>query len=277
MPLFGDARCCVSTFFYLYGNTTRMKSEVLSDKEIRIMSCQIKLPGVGLAGQEKIKKTSVLVIGAGGKGTSALQNLVTAGIGYIGISDNYLVDEASLPRQNLYGEKDLGKQKAIISRQRLLEPGRTTTFSLHNICLSETNILNIITPYDIILDATDNFPAHYLINDAAIITGKPFVFGSVVHNTGLVSVFNYSGGPSFRCLYPQVPRNNGFFNDDGIPALGLLYNITGNLMAAETLKIILGHPSPLCGSLLRFKMDSYTCSFDPITRNEENFAIKGFG
>jgi adenylyltransferase/sulfurtransferase len=253
-----------------------MKSEVLSDKEIRIMARQMQLPGIGLAGQEKIKKARILVIGAGGKGTSALQNLAASGVGYIGICDNYPFDEVTFPRQTLYGEKDLGKQKAIISKQRLSDPGRMTTFGLHNICLSETNILNIVAPYDIILDATDNFPAHYLINDAAIITGKPFVFGSVVHNTSLVTVFNYRGGPSFRCLYPHVPGNNGAFTSEGIPAIGFLYRITGDLMACECLKLILEFPSTLSGRLLHFNIDTYDCTFRPIGRNDANFTIKTF-
>jgi molybdopterin/thiamine biosynthesis adenylyltransferase len=254
-----------------------MKSEVLSDKEIRVLSRQIQLPDIGLAGQEKIKKARVLVIGVGGKGSSVLQNLVPAGIGHIGIADNYLVEEAFLPQQSLYGEMDLGKQKAIISKQRLSDPGRMTSFTLHNICLSETNILNIIAPYDIIVDATDNFPAHYLINDAAIIAGKPFIYGSVVHNTGLVTVFNLPGGPSLRCLYPNVPGNKSDFTDNGIPALGLLYQITGTMMACETLKIILDLSSPLYGRLLHFKLETYQCSFEPIARNEDNFKIKSFG
>ena len=150
-------------------------------------------------------------------------------------------------------------------------------FELHNICLSETNILNIIAHYDIILDATDNFPAHYLINDAAIITGKPLVFGSVVHNTGLVTVFNFRGGPSFRCLYPHVPRNEGKFTSEGIPAIGLLYRITGDLMASEVLKIILDYQLTLSGRLLLFNISNYDLSFKPIRRNDANFAIKSFG
>ncbi len=254
-----------------------MKSEVLSDMEIRILSQQIQLSGLGLAGQEKIKKSRVLVIGAGGKGASALQNLVASGIGHIGISDNYLVEDGSISRQSLYGEKDLGKQKAIISKQRLTEPGRTTSIELHNICLSETNILEIVAHYDIILDATDNFPAHYLINDAAIISGKPLVFGSVIHNTGMVSVFNHAGGPSFRCLYPQIPRNDSTLTDDGIPSIGLLYRITGDIMACETLKVILGFPAVLSGTLLRFTIAGYSISYSPIIRNDANFRIKDFG
>jgi molybdopterin/thiamine biosynthesis adenylyltransferase len=253
-----------------------MKSEILSDKEIRIMARQIQLPEVGIAGQEKIKNARVLVIGAGGKGTSVLQSLTAAGVGTLGITDNMLVEENILPRQNLYGEKDLGKQRAIISAQRLSESGCSSVLTLHNICLMETNILNIIAQYDMLVDATDNFPAHYMINDAAIISGKPYVYGSVNHNAGFVSVFNLPGGPSLRCLYPQWPRNKPPLKDEGIPALNLLYRITGTLMAGETLKIIQGLPSSLNGKLLRFHLDTYTSTFETITRNEENFRIKSF-
>jgi molybdopterin/thiamine biosynthesis adenylyltransferase len=253
-----------------------MKSEILSDKEIRIMAQQIQLPEVGITGQEKIKNSRVLVIGAGGKGTSVLQSLAAAGVGLLGITDNMLVEENILPRQKLYGEKDLGKQRAIISAQRLSESGCSSAFTLHNICLMETNILDIIAPYDLLVDATDNFPAHYMINDAAIIAGKPFVYGSVIHNTGFISAFNLPGGPSFRCLYPQLPRSKTPLKDEGIPALNLLYRITGALMAGEAMKIILGLPSPLHGKLLRFHLDTYTSTFEVITRNEENFRIKSF-
>jgi sulfur-carrier protein adenylyltransferase/sulfurtransferase len=254
-----------------------MKSDVLSDKEIRILSQQLQLPGVGIAGQEKIKKSRVLVIGAGGKGTAALRSLVAAGVGTLGITDNMLVEESDLPRQSLYGEKDLGKLRAIITSQRLAEPGCSSVFNLHNICLAETNILGIMSPYDLILDATDNFPAHYLINDAAVITGKPLVFGSVVNQAGLVSVFNHEGGPSFRCMYPQLPRDKSFRSEDGIPAQGLLYQITGTIMAAEILKIILGIKSALNGKLMRFHLDTYSTSYETIVRNEQNFQLKSLG
>lgn len=240
------------------------------------MAQQIQLPEVGMGGQEKIKNARVLVIGAGGKGASVLQSLVASGVGTVGITDNMLVEENILPRQSLYGEKDLGKQRAIISAQRLSESGCSSVFTLHNICLMETNILDIIAPYNLLVDATDNLPAHYLINDAAILSGKPCVYGSVNHNAGFVSVFNLPGGPSFRCMYSQRPRNKETLNDEGIPALNVLYRITGSLMASETLKIILGKPSSLNGKLLRFHLDTYSGTFESITRNEENFRIKGF-
>ncbi len=240
------------------------------------MTQQIQLPDIGISGQEKIKNSRVLVIGAGGKGTSVLQSLSAAGVGTLGITDNMLVEENILPRQSLYGEKDLGKQRAIISAQRLSESGCSSAFTLHNICLMETNILDIIAPYNLLVDATDNFPAHYMINDAAIIAGKPYVYGSVNHNTGYVSAFNLPGGPSFRCLYPQRIKRKIPLKSEGIPALNLLYRITGTLMAGEVLKIIQGLPSPLMGNLLHFHLDTYISKLEPITRNEENFRIKSF-
>jgi molybdopterin/thiamine biosynthesis adenylyltransferase len=251
--------------FIIFDQTIAMKSEILSDKEIRKYSQQIQLPGVGLAGQEKIKKARVLVIGAGGKGASVLQSLAASGIGFIGICDNYLVEEEALPRQSLYGETDLGKQKAIISRQRLSMLSRLTDFELHNICLSESNILNIIRNYDIILDATDNFTAHYLISDAVVAAGKPMVFSTVFHHSILVSVFNHAGGPSLRDLYPQVPHDSGKTSDEGIGSSFVPYNLAGNFMAHETLKLILGFDNVLSGKVLQFLLKDYSCTITTVT------------
>jgi sulfur-carrier protein adenylyltransferase/sulfurtransferase len=253
-----------------------MKSEVLSDREIRVLTEQIQLPDIGIAGQEKIKKASVLVIGAGGKGTAALQSLASAGIGMIGITDNMLVEEKTLPRQSLYGEKDLGKQRAIISANRLTERGCSSQINLHNICLLETNILEIIAPYDLLIDATDNFPAHHMINDAAVIAGKPWVYGSVHNGNALVTTFNYSGGPSFRCLYPQLTKSREPSGNDGIPAISILYGIAGSLMAAEALKIILHKPTQLNGKLLHFQFKTLNTRFTDIKRNDDNFKINSF-
>jgi len=248
-----------------------MKSDILSDREIRKFSEQIKLTGIGLSGQEKIKKARILVIGAGGKGSAVLQALVATGVGYIGICDNYPVEESMLPRQCLYGETDIGKQKAIVSRQRLREISGSTTFELHNICLSETNIRNILPDYDIILDATDNFIAHYLISDAAIDTGKSMIFGSVFQHTAQVTVFNYHGGPSLRCHFPVKPPKNNLPDDEGSRSMNMIYSITGNLMASETIKIILGFDTVLNGLMLHFNLQDYSSSFEIITKNPDNF------
>ena len=245
-----------------------MKSEILSVREIRRFEEQIGIPGIGMQGQEKIRKARILVIGAGGKGASALQALVAAGAGYIGICDNYPVEEPVLPRQSLYGENDLGKLKAIVSRQRLLEVAKLTQIELHNICLSETNIGKIIGDYDLVLDATDNFVAHYLISDGVIAVGKPLVFGSVYHNTSQVSVFNYRGGPTLRSLFPVAPHSKGIPYDQGITAMHMLYTITGNLMANEALKIILGMDTTLNGNLLIFNIKDYSCLLKEVKSNE---------
>jgi adenylyltransferase/sulfurtransferase len=248
-----------------------MKSEGLSEKELRTFGEQIRLSGVGQAGQLKIRKSRILVIGAGGKGTSALRCLVCAGVGMLGISDNYVVEQTALPRQNLYGEDDLGRHKAIITKQKLTKLSGLTSFEIHNICLTDQNILPILSPYELVIDATDNFPAHYLINDAAIRCGRPVVFGSVVHNTALVTVFNHAGGPSLRCLYPAPPKNREEYNDSGITAINHLLGITGTMMANEALKIVLGTESVLNGKLLKFRMGDYTATFTPIRRNPANF------
>lgn len=234
-----------------------MHSEVLSELEIRRYSHQIELPSVGLAGQEKIKQSKVLVVGAGGKGTTLMQHLVNAGVGIIGISDNYLVEEKALPNQTLYGNYDLGKQKAIISRQKLNEINHLTKIELHNVCISETNILPIINEYDIIVDATDNLPAHYLINDAAVSLNKPVVYGCVHGPKARVSVFNYKNGPSFRSMYTQIPEVKEKHPADGIANIGIISGISGIIMANEVLKIILDMPYILSGELMVFDVSGY--------------------
>ena len=214
-------------------------SSVLSEKEMRRYALQIGMPSIGQEGQEKIKKAKVLVIGAGGKGSSVLQNLATVGVGKIGICDNYPVQENELARQYLYGNSDLGKQKAIISKQKLVEINHLVDYELHNVCLNENNINLICYPYDILIDATDNFPARYLINDAAINLGKPLIYGEVINGLGLVSVFNYKEGPSFRCLYPEpIKKSERPYATDFSCQVAVM-SIIGSIIANETLKIIL--------------------------------------
>ncbi len=251
-----------------------MESQILNDNELRRYTCQISLESVGINGQKKLKEASVLVIGAGGKGTAVLQNLVTAGVGKIGISDNLPVEEKFLPKQRLYGNSDIGKQKAIISRQKLVELNHFVNFELHNICIDKNNILNICKEYSLLVDATDNFPSKYLINDAAIILNKPFVFGSVLNPVGMVSVFNYNQGPSLRCLFPAAPPTDKAKGQKNIAAVGILYNIVGTIMANEVLKIILQLENIISGKLLLFNILDYTISFNKIIKNRNNFNIK---
>ncbi len=238
-----------------------MKSEILSDLEIRRYSQQINLPSVSLKGQEKIKQSKVLIIGAGGKGTNVMQNLVAAGIGKLGISDNYLVEENILPNQRLYGNRDLGKQKAIISKQKLKEINYLVDIELHNICLSENNIDQICENYDILVDATNNFPSHYLINDASIRLNKPVVYGSVIKSQGQIAVFNYNNGPSFRYLFPEMLSNTEDPNMTEVTSIGIINNIVGTFMANEVLKIILGFKNVISGGVLIFNLPNYSIEF----------------
>ncbi len=253
-----------------------MKSEILSEREIRRYSQQIELHSVGLKGQEEIKKAKVIVIGAGGKGTSVMQHLTSLGIGKLGITDNYQVEESCLSRQRLYGNSDLGKQKAIVTKQKLMEINHYVDFELHNVCLSESNILNICGEYDILLDATDNYPSRYLINDTAIKLNKPFIFGAVVNNEIRVSVFNYQNGPSLRCLYPKPPKENKDSASQDLLAPGILTGIAGAVMANEVVKVILKLPTSLSGALYIFNMNDYTTSLNPVKKQSSNFNMKSY-
>lgn len=253
-------------------NTTdrTQTSNILSPKEIRRYAIQIASRSVGIVGQEKLKQAKVLIIGAGGKGTAILQNLASSGIGTLGISDNSFVEEAELSRQFLYGNGDLGKQKAIISKQKLLEINHMVEYQLHNVCLDVNNIDRICTDYDILIDATDNFPTRYLINDAAVKLNKPMLFGFVEGAMGMVSVFNYKNGPSLRCLFPKVPEGFGYESEDFMAQTSIL-NIVGAIIANETIKVILGMDTPLSGNLLKFYGSKYSFEFEPIQKNPENF------
>lgn len=246
-------------------------SSVLSEKEIRRYALQIGMPAIGQEGQEKIKKAKVLVIGAGGKGSSVLQNLATVGVGNIGICDNYPVQENELARQYLYGNSDLGKQKAIISKQKLIEINHLVDYELHNVCLNENNINLICYPYDILIDTTDNFPSRYLINDAAISLGKPLIYGEVVNGLGLASVFNYKGGPSLRCLYPEPVKKSERPGATDFSCQVAVMSIIGSIISNEILKVILAKETILSGNLLRFDGGSYSISLEKIVKNQSNF------
>jgi adenylyltransferase/sulfurtransferase len=246
-------------------------SSNLSEKEIRRYALQIGMPSIGMEGQEKVKGAKVLVIGAGGKGSSVLQNLATVGVGKIGICDNYPVQENELARQYLYGNKDLGKQKAIISKQKLLEVNHLVDYELHNVCLNKNNINLICFPYDILIDATDNFPSRLLINDAAVSLGKPLIYGEVINSVGLVSVFNYSGGPSLRCLYPEQVKQPEKVKPDAFACQVSVMSIIGSIIANEALKIILSKETVLSGKLLQFDASTYSISLKKIEKNPSNF------
>ena len=251
-----------------------MNSDILSALEIRRYLQQIELPSVGLTGQEKIKQSKVLVVGAGSKGTTLMQFLVTSGVGKIGISDNFMVEEHILPHQRLFGNSDLGKQKAIISKQKLKELNHLVDIEPHNICLSEKNISLICTEYDIIVDATDNLPAHYLISDASVKMNKPVVFGSILGAEAHVSVFNYQNGANYRVAFPNKPSEDQKTPKSEITSIGIIAGITGTIMANEVLKIILGLENVLSGKLLIFDIRDYSIKINSIFKKEAKIIEK---
>lgn len=245
---------------------------MLSDAEKRRYKRHIIIPEVGEAGQEKLKAAKVLVIGAGGLGAPVLQYLTAAGVGTIAIMDDDVVNEDNLHRQILYGGHDLGKLKTIISKQRLDSLNPLVIHEIFNIRLKPDNAIDFISRYDIVVDATDNFSSRYLINDACIITGKPWVFGSLQKFEGQVSTFNYHNSPSLRCVFPNASENN--VTDHSLNGLfGVLPGIIGSLQAAEVIKIIAGIGKPLLGKLLIYNMLTHLINSILFKKNPENFKI----
>ena len=213
---------------------------MLTDAEKRRYRRHIMLPEIGEQGQEKLKAARVLVIGAGGLGAPVLQYLTAAGIGRIAIMDDDIVNEDNLHRQILYGGHDLGKLKTIIAKQRLNILNPMVIHEIYNIRLKPVNAVDFISKYDVVVDATDNYSTRYLINDACILTGKPWVFGSIYKYEGQVTTFVCKKGPGLRCLYPDVKDKKGLPDPGNAGMLGILPGIIGSLQGNEVLKIILG-------------------------------------
>lgn len=234
------------------------------------------IPEIGICGQEMLKLAKVLIVGAGGLGCPVLQYLTAVGIGKIAIVEFDMVDETNLQRQVLYGSDDLGKLKSIIAKNRLEHFNSFVEFEIFNLKLSASNALNIIKKFDVIVDATDNLEARYIINDSCVILGKPMVHGAIYKYEGVVSVFNYKGGPTYRCYNP-APAGKEFKNP--VPAqvglLGVLPGITGTYMANEVIKIITETGDVLSGKVLLFNIFSNTFNTFSISNVPENHNIKG--
>ena len=244
---------------------------MLIDSEKRRYRRHILLPEIGEKGQEKLKDAKILVIGAGGLGAPVLQYLTVAGVGKIAIMDDDIVNEDNLHRQILYGGHDLGKLKTIIAKQRLNILNPLVNHEIFNIRLKPSNAIDIISKYDFIVDATDNYSTRYLINDACIITGKPWVFGSIYKYEGQVSTFIPEKGPSLRCLFPDIYDEKSIPDVSSAGMLGVLPGIIGSLQGNEVLKLILGIGELLCGKLLIFNMLDNTFKTVKFERKDENF------
>jgi len=215
-------------------------------------SRHIVLSEIGQKGQDKLSTAKVLVVGAGGLGCPALQYLVAAGIGTVGIIDFDVVEESNLQRQILFGTSSLGINKAIAAKSRLEDLNPTINIIAYPHKLISKNAHVLFENYDIIVDGTDDFETRYLINDVSIITNKPVVYGAIYKFEGQVSVFNYKGGPSYRCLFPKPPKEGSVARCSEIGVLGVLPGIIGCMQANEVFKIVLDFEDVLTGKLLNY-------------------------
>ena len=215
-------------------------------------SRQLILPEVGVEGQKRLKAASVLCIGTGGLGSPLLLYLAAAGIGRIGIVDFDVVDTSNLQRQVIHGTSWVGKPKIESAKNRILEINPYCQVDLYETRLSSENALDIIRPYDVVVDGTDNFPTRYLVNDACVLLDKPNVYGSIFRFEGQATVFNYEGGPNYRDLYPEPPPPGMVPSCAEGGVLGILPGIIGVIQATETVKIIMRQGNSLSGRLLLY-------------------------
>ena len=210
------------------------------------------LPEVGLEGQKRLKAAAVLCIGTGGLGSPLLLYLAAAGIGRIGIVDFDVVDHSNLQRQVIHGTSWVGKPKIESAKNRIHEINPDCQVDLYETRISSENALDILKPYDVVVDGTDNFPTRYLVNDACVLLDKPNVYGSIFRFEGQATVFNYEGGPNYRDLYPEPPPPGMVPSCAEGGVLGVLCGIIGTIQATETVKIIIGQGRTLSGRLMLY-------------------------
>jgi molybdopterin/thiamine biosynthesis adenylyltransferase/rhodanese-related sulfurtransferase len=224
----------------------------LTKEEYERYSRHLILPEIGLEGQKRLKAASVLCVGTGGLGSPLLLYLAAAGVGRIGIVDFDVVDHSNLQRQVIHGTSWVGKPKIESAKNRILEINPYCQVDLYETRLTSQNALDIIRPYDIVVDGTDNFPTRYLVNDACVLLNKPNVYGSIFRFEGQATVFNYQDGPNYRDLYPEPPPPGMVPSCAEGGVLGILPGIIGVIQATETVKIITGAGTTLSGRLLLY-------------------------
>ncbi|MGJ9411072.1 adenylyltransferase/sulfurtransferase MoeZ [Aeromicrobium sp. CF4.19] len=225
-------------------------ADELTIDEVRRYSRHLIIPDVGMVGQKRLKNAKVLVIGAGGLGSPALLYLAAAGVGTLGIIDDDVVDESNLQRQIIHGQSDIDRPKAESAAASVAETNPYVTTVVHNERLDNDNVLEIFAQYDLIVDGTDNFATRYLVNDAAVILDKPYVWGSIFRFEGQVSVFWAQEGPQYRDLYPEPPPPGMVPSCAEGGVLGVLCASIGSIMVTEAIKLITGIGDPLIGRLM---------------------------
>lgn len=225
-------------------------SNELSPKEIERYSRHLVIPEVGLEGQQKLKSAKVLMIGAGGLGSPLSMYLTAAGIGKLGIVDFDKVSFSNLQRQVIYTTEDVGKSKALLARERMNAVNPNVEIEIHDTKLTKDNAPGIIKDYDIVADGSDNFATRYLVNDACVLLGKPFVYASILRFEGQVSFFDPKTGPCYRCLYPEPPSKGEIPSCEEGGVIGAVAGIIGSIQANEVIKYIIGKGELLSGRLL---------------------------
>jgi adenylyltransferase/sulfurtransferase len=231
----------------------------LTQDELLRYSRHLILPEVGLEGQRRLKAGSVLIVGTGGLGSPLALYLAAAGVGRLGLVDFDRVDASNLQRQVLYGTASVGRPKLEAARDRLMDLNPGVRVDLHETRLDSSNAFEILRPYDVVVDGTDNFPTRYLVNDACALLGKPNVYGSIFRFEGQASVFDARTGPCYRCLYPDPPPPGLVPSCAEGGVLGVLPGVIGVIQGIETLKLLLGIGETLVGRLVLF--DALALSF----------------
>ncbi|MCE7934320.1 MAG: molybdopterin-synthase adenylyltransferase MoeB [Chlorobi bacterium CHB2] len=224
----------------------------LTPEELGRYSRHILLPEFGMAGQQRLKESSVLLIGAGGLGSPLALYLAAAGVGKIGVVDSDVVDESNLQRQVLHGSSDVGRKKVESAQERMMEVNRHIEVATHDQPFTSANAMQIATGYSAIVDGTDNFPTRYLSNDVAVFLGIPNIYGSIFRFEGQVSTFWSKHGPCYRCLYPEPPPPGSVPSCAEGGVLGVLPGVIGTLQATEVIKVLTGIGKPLIGRLLLY-------------------------
>lgn len=247
-------------------------SDMFSKEEKERYSRHLALDDFTEDHQLKLRQAKVLVVGAGGLGSPLLQYLAAAGVGTIGILDGDNVELSNLQRQILFNPADLGKNKAVVSAERLALFNPNITVVPYAFRLDVENACALVRQYHLIVDGTDNFHTRYLINDACMLESKPWVFGAILRYEGQLTVFNYLGGPSYRCLFPEAPESIPTCSEAGV--MGTLTGVVGTLMANEVMKCITGIGEVLSGRFLCFdgrssRFTEFTFEPDPFQKRIE--------
>jgi len=246
----------------------------LSRDEVFRYSRHLIIPDVAMDGQLRLKNASVLLIGAGGLGSPNAMYLAAAGVGHLGLVDFDLVDASNLQRQVIHGTSDIGRSKLESARDKIAEINPYVRVTLHETRLTSDNARELIRGYDLVIDGSDNFPTRYLVNDACVLEGKPYVWGSIYRFDGQTSVFWAEHGPCYRCLYPEPPPPGMVPSCAEGGVLGVLCATVGSIQANEAIKLLTGVGDPIVGRLVIY--DALELSFKDITiRKDPECAVCG--